>query len=95
MADVNKYTGFIDNDDTWLGNRVGELTQNELKQLFWEITTLHKTGLLVTDGLRDLVKEFAEYYGTDDTTGFMRMMEDAVLYEMGRRYYNSTLVYVE
>lgn len=72
---------------TWLGQRMSALTDDELRQLFLDVTTFHRTGILRRGSqMRALDAEFGAQLG--DEQRLLRTIEDALLYEMGRRYYD-------
>ena len=76
----------IDFVKNWLGTRMSQLSNEELCSIYEEIHSLRKTGLLSGDArLRELDTEFRREHDCDSN---LRLIEDAVLYEIGRRFYN-------
>lgn len=67
---------------------MAELTDNELLCLFPDIAEFRRQGLLRGDSpVRDLDAKFRAACNTDNS--MLRQVEDAVLYEMARRYNNA------
>lgn len=66
---------------------ISEKDDSLLLKVFEEITDFRNTGLLKGNYLRQIEAEVSE---TTHTRGgeMMRYVEDAVLYEISRRYYN-------
>lgn len=81
----------IEQIDTWLGHRMKNLNEMELAELFKEIVAFRRTGILQGDKLRSLARDFSDNVTHTDYGQNMRLIEDEVLFEMGRRYYNSML----
>lgn len=74
--------------NNWLGQRMSSLSDEELRMLFADIASFRRTGLLCGDSaMRTLDREFAAEINNDDS--HIRIIEDELLYEMGRRFYNS------
>ena len=71
---------------TWLGRRVESLSAAELCALFKEIAEFRRTGILTGNRLRNLSREFSE--NVTHSTMDMRIVEDEILFEISRRYYN-------
>lgn len=78
----------IKQNNNWLGYRMASLKESEIDNLFREITDFRRTGILVGGFLRQLDKEFSDNVSHTSYGDCMRLVEDAVLYEMARRYYN-------
>ena len=78
----------IQQKDNWLGHRVSAYEPAELMALFEEIYNFRHTGILVGGRLRDLEKEFSENVSHTLSGECMRLVEDEVLFEMSRRFYN-------
>ena len=78
----------IKQSNNWLGYRMASLKESEIDNLFREITDFRRTGILVGGCLRQLDKEFSDNVSHTSYGDCMRLVEDAVLYEMARRYYN-------
>ena len=73
-------------DETWFGQNIGTLAYDDLRQLFLEINSFRRTGLLASPAkLRDLERQFSN---TIHSHGNLRIVEDEVLFEMDRRFYN-------
>ena len=72
--------------DTWLGRRVESLSAAELCTLFKEIAEFRRTGILTGNRLRNLSREFSE--NVTHSAMDMRIVEDEILFEISRRYYN-------
>ena len=75
--------------NTWLGQRMQNMGEVELAGLFKEIADFRRTGILKGEALRNLAREFADNVSHTDYGQNMRLVEDEVLFEMSRRYYNS------
>lgn len=73
----------------WLGQKMADMSEDMLSSLFVEISNFRDTGLLVGGNLRNLEKEFSDNVSHTPYGDCMRLVEDEVLYEMSRRYYNS------
>lgn len=80
--------GMIRQRDTWLGHRLEEMTVEELCGLFEEIAGFRRTGLLKGGALRKFEREFSDNVSHTRTGECMRLVEDEILFEMGRRLYN-------
>lgn len=63
----------------------------ELAGLFKEIADFRRTGILKGEALRNLAREFSDNVSHTDYGQNMRLVEDEVLFEMSRRYYNSLI----
>lgn len=75
----------------WLKDKMKSMTENELCDLYSEIADYRKKGYLVEGTkLKLLENEFANNYGAVDGDN-MRLVEDAILFEIGRRYSSITL----
>ena len=75
--------------DTWLGKCMQNINTEQLLILFQEITNFRRTGILQGDNLRNLAKSFSDNVTHTDYGQNMRLVEDEVLFEMSRRFYNS------
>ena len=71
-----------------LGAKMSAIPQNQLMILFEEIAEFRRTGILSGGELRDLEKEFSDNVSHTPYSECMRLIEDEVLFEMSRRYYN-------
>lgn len=80
----------IKQKDNWLGHRMETASDSELSTLFEEITEFRGAGILVGGALRTLEKDFSNNVSKTPYGECMRLVEDAVLYEMARRLYNSS-----
>lgn len=78
----------IKQKDTWLGNRLEAMSQDEILEIFKEITQFKRTGLLEGRRLRRLEAEFSENVSHTPGGECMRLVEEEVLFEMARRFYN-------
>ena len=79
----------IEQRDNWLGQRMATATDQELRELFEEIHHFRRTGILVGGKLRALEKEFSDNVSHTPLGDCMRLVEDKVLFEMGRRFHNA------
>lgn len=77
--------------NTWLGQRMQNMGEAELAGLFKEIADFRRTGILKGEALRNLAREFSDNVSHTDYGQNMRLVEDEVLFEMSRRYYNSLI----
>ena len=72
--------------NNWLGNRVEAFSDEDLL----EISDFRRTGLLTGPSkLRKFEREFSDHVQNHD--GYLRTVEDAVLFEMARRFYNQVI----
>ena len=72
--------------NNWLGNRVEAFSDEDLREMFLEISDFRRTGLLTSPSkLRKFEREFSDH------DGYLRTVEDAVLFEMARRFYNQAI----
>lgn len=76
-------------DKHWLSQMIAKKTDQQLVTMYEETCIFRKTGVLPEEcqALRDLAREIQAVIKADDIQ--LRMAEDALLYEMSRRYYNS------
>ena len=81
---------FIQQKDNWLGHKMENASDADLIVLFEEITKFRGTGILVGGALRALEREFSDNVSKTSYGGCMRLVEDAVLYEMARRFHNAS-----
>lgn len=81
----------IKQTNTWLGQHMQDMGDATLATLFKEIAEFRKSGILNGDQLRNLAKEFSDNVAHTAYGENMRLIEDAVLFEMSRRYYNSLM----
>lgn len=80
---------FIKSNNSWLGNRLANLREHELCSLFFEIADFHNTGVLIQNSqMRELARDFSSNVTHTNPSENMRLVEEAILYEMSRRYYN-------
>lgn len=79
----------IEQKDNWLGHKMDSMPKDDIIALFEEITEFRKTGVLVGGKLRALEKDFSDHVSKTPYGECMRLVEEAVLYEMSRRFYNS------
>ena len=81
----------IEQRENWLGNRLKALTQSELLELIEEIANFRRTGLLKEKKMRTLEKQFSENVSHTPIGDCMRLIEDEILFEAARRFYNEKL----
>ena len=81
----------IEQRENWLGNRLKDLTQSELLELIEEIANFRRTGLLKEKKMRTLEKQFSENVSHTPIGDCMRLIEDEILFEAARRFYNEKL----
>ena len=74
--------------DYWLGHRIAAYEPTELMALFEEIYDFRRTGILKGGKLRALEMEFSANVSNTKGGDCLRLVEDEVLFEMSRRYYN-------
>ena len=81
-------------DKHWLSQMVANKTDQQLATMYEEVCIFRKTGVIPKEcqTLRDLAREIQAVTKADNILE-LRMAEDALLYEMSRRYYNS--LYIE
>ena len=74
-------------DNHWLAQSIGQKSDKDLSELYREIVEFRRIGVLPSSSvLRNLSKELEKEENIPDS--FLRSTEDAVLYEMARRYHN-------
>lgn len=78
----------IKQKNNWLGNKLDAMPQNQLMVLFKEIAEFRQTGMLSGNELRNLEKEFSDNVSHTTYSECMRLIEDEVLFEISRRFYN-------
>lgn len=77
----------IENRNHWIDQIMEKVSDYELTAMFTDITEFRRTALLKPESpVRALDRIFRNQCGQSDT--MLRMVEDAVLYEMARRYNN-------
>lgn len=81
----------IKNKEHWFGCRLGTMSQDELLKLFEEIAEYRRTGILDGQRLRTLERDFSKNVSHTPGAECMRLMEDAVLFEAARRFYNEKI----
>lgn len=79
----------IQQKDNWLGHKMENISDPDLFALFEEITEFRRIGILVGGTLRALEREFSDNVSKTSYGECMRLVEDAVLYEMARRFHNA------
>lgn len=78
---------FVPSRPHWIDDIMAQITEAELLRLFPEIAEFRRTGLLRSDSpVRALDSQFKAACHTEDS--MLRQVEDALLYEMARRYNN-------
>ena len=76
----------IDFKRNWLGTKMAEMSDDELCSIYEEIHDFRNTGVLSGEAtMRELDRAFRRQNNCDSN---LRLIEDAVLYEIGRRFYN-------
>lgn len=81
--------------DNWLGQRLGAMEETDLLYLFEEISRFQDTGILERGKLRALEEEFSDNVAHTRKGECMRLVEDAVLFEIARRFYNGSSIRTE
>ncbi len=79
---------FIAQKNNWLGRKMESLNTSELSAIFEEVAKYRKTGILKSGKLRKLEADFSDNVSHTPYGECMRLVEDAVLFEMSRRFYN-------
>lgn len=76
-------------DEHWLSQLVAKKTDQQLVTMYEEVCIFRNTGVIPKEcqTLRDLAREIQAATKSDNIQ--LRMAEDALLFEMSRRYYNS------
>lgn len=78
----------IEKRNHWIDNMMSNIPDTEFLTLFSDITEFRHQGLLRADSpVRNLEARFRAECHTDDS--MLRQVEDAILYEMARRYNNA------
>ena len=85
--DINKKE--IKQKDNWLGNRLKNMSEIELCELFKEIAGFREIGVLEGEKLRKFERDFSDNVSHTRIGECMRLVEDEILFEISRRYYNS------
>lgn len=79
----------IENRNHWIDRIMDQVSDYELTAMFADLTEFRRTALLKPESpVRALDRIFRKQCGQSDT--MLRVVEDAVLYEMARRYNNMT-----
>lgn len=78
----------ISQEDNWLGRKMDASSINDLSVIFEEVEEYRRTGFLRSGKLRKLEKELSDNVSHTPYGECMRLVEDAVLFEMARRLYN-------
>ena len=77
----------IENRNHWIDQIMDKVSDYELTAMFADLTEFRRTALLKPESpVRALDRIFRKQCGQSDT--MLRVVEDAVLYEMARRYNN-------
>lgn len=80
----------INQQNNWLGKKVESFSDDELRAMFVEIAEFRRTGLLLSPSkLRSLERDFSNFIQNHD--GHLRLVEDEVLFEMSRRFFNQAV----
>lgn len=76
-------------DEHWLSQMVANKTDQQLITMYEEVCIFRNTGVIPKEcqALRDLARDIQAVTRADNIQ--LRMAEDALLFEMSRRYYNS------
>ena len=77
----------LDVRNNWISQKIGGLSDKDLSDVFEEIYYFRDTGILEGHCLRGLEEEIAKVTKTRGGD-MLRHVEDDVLFEMARRYYN-------
>lgn len=78
----------IENRNHWIDQIMNNVSNYELTAMFADLTEFRRTALLKPESpVRALDRIFRKQCGQSDT--MLRIVEDAVLYEMARRYNNA------
>lgn len=78
----------IENRKHWIDQIMDNVSDYELTAMFADLTEFRRTALLKPEStVRALDRIFRKQCGQSDT--MLRVVEDAVLYEMARRYNNA------
>ena len=72
----------------WLGEYTSNMSNKHLCAVFKEIVEYRQEGVLSGSLLRDFAKTYAEN-SLNSVSECIRLTEDAVLFEMSRRFHNS------
>lgn len=82
---------YIDSKKDWLAMTMADMLTGDLCNLLEEITDFADTGLLAPHAkLREIERKYSEQVTHTRSGEMMRTVEYAALYEMARRYSNST-----
>lgn len=76
--------------ENWLSKTISALQDEELHNLFTEIYAYRETGVLKGKYLRAMDRSVSEHVTHTPAGEMIRTIEDAVLFEMARRYANIT-----
>ncbi len=80
----------LDVRSNWISQKIGNLSDKDLSDAFEEIYHFRDTGILEGHCLRRLEEEVAQVTKTRGGD-MLRHVENDVLFEMARRYYNNYL----
>ena len=75
--------------NNWMSKCIAKKTDQELYSLFAEINTYRESGVLVGNLLRTLDEEISRNVTHTRIGEMLRQAEDAVIFEMARRYANN------
>ncbi len=81
----------IKQKDNWLGHKMENISEDDLLVLFTEIESFRRTGILKGEKLRNLEREFSENVSHTRIGECMRLIEDEILFEISRRFYNQRI----
>lgn len=79
----------IEQKENWIGKTIESLPNEELASIIKEIADCRGTGCLKTERLADIEKKFSKEVAHTRPGENMRLIEDAVLFEAARRFYNN------
>jgi hypothetical protein len=78
----------IEKRNHWIDDMMADIPDADFLAIFSDIAEFRRRGLLRPDSpMRDLESRFRAACHTEDS--MLRQVEDAVLYEMARRYNNA------
>jgi len=75
--------------NNWMSELIAKKTDQELYSLFTEINAYRESGILVGNLLRALDEEITRNITHTRIGEMLRQVEDAVIFEMARRYANN------
>lgn len=85
--DLSENNLLIPYKHNYIGEHLSNISDEELCVIFKEIAEYRQEGILNGNSLRDLAKVYADVLQTS-VSECIRLTEDAVLFEMSRRFHN-------